>query len=429
MTTRVPPRCQFERVAVLSLVALLAMARPSAHAQLSLSADAGADRSPPTTSPGSWRATPILFGGTLLFPCRSPQVHFNQNEMVRDRHPRQRSRSTSGPPRTGQRDLRAADRRTDAALRAAAIRRAGWHRRQPAPSFPVENTAEAASAGTAAWPGAGVRRVSRQPYACRRFIAAAPVLSPPPSRTSGTVAPPAARTPHSGSQPFAERRKPEGLNGIFIDFGGKRWFSSGPAIALDRRHSRESARSANRPSTGPPTARRSTSPPPVERSLVATVRDPGAAGRSRSVLVVPYSIAPAGRARRILLRLEPHTAAWFSAKIPAAPLVRVARSRRPSASSRSVGPHPDPHRGQQHAANLLSRSAAISSTASRTSRPRPSEATSSRSSWRGRTSSTSSASSVCPASGSRSRRAGADQRRAADEPYVELPAGLGRRRK
>jgi hypothetical protein len=233
VTTRVPPRFQFERVAVLSLAALLAMAAPGpAHAQISLS---------PTPSPIAvaddepWFQTreAILFGGTLYFPAGA-RVYFNRNEMVpTGSHGTVMLyvRTTYEPnsvifvPLSG--GLMQPYERRRAGDLAGTVG-------STTPSFPVESTAEAASAGTAGLARAGgpPTSVGSRTPAVVSALGTGP--EPAAQPTSGTVAPTAARTPSPpGRNRSLSAAKPEGLNGIFVTFGGERWFSNGPAIALD----------------------------------------------------------------------------------------------------------------------------------------------------------------------------------------------------
>ena len=53
----------------------------------------------------------------------------------------------------------------------------------------------------------------------------APVAAPPAVGTTGVQLLPAG--------PLATARRPEGLNGVFIEYGNQRYFSDGPAVRFD----------------------------------------------------------------------------------------------------------------------------------------------------------------------------------------------------
>jgi hypothetical protein len=55
-------------------------------------------------------------------------------------------------------------------------------------------------------------------------------VSPAPS---STVAGTSGSVPASKVGPFRSAQKPVGLNGVFVQYGGRRWFSSGPAVPLN----------------------------------------------------------------------------------------------------------------------------------------------------------------------------------------------------
>jgi hypothetical protein len=231
MATGVPSRFQLKGVAVLSLTALLSAAAPGpAHAQISLS---------PTPAPVSvaddepWfqSRAPILFGGTWYYPAGS-RVYFNRNEMVPTGihgNVMLYVRTTYEPhsmifvPLSG--GLMQPYERRRAGDLAGTVG-------STTPSFPVESTAEAASAGTAglARPGGPPTSIGSRSPAPASSIGTGP--EPAAQPTSGSVAMPQPRTP-SGRNRSLSAARPEGLNGIFVSFDGHRWFSSGPAIELD----------------------------------------------------------------------------------------------------------------------------------------------------------------------------------------------------
>jgi hypothetical protein len=67
------------------------------------------------------------------------------------------------------------------------------------------------------------------PGTSQRFAAAR--MSPPPVPTAGSEAEvPVAVAPLTPAGPMRTALRPIGLNGVFIDFDSRRWFSSGPAV-------------------------------------------------------------------------------------------------------------------------------------------------------------------------------------------------------
>jgi hypothetical protein len=175
----------------------------------------------------------IVFAGNWYYPAGA-QVFFNRYEMVRSGFYRGiplYTRTTIEPfslvfvPLSGGL-MRPYERRRSGELAGTTG--------SSAPSFPGVNAADQASASAdttrfpqAAGPPTGVATGmmgttvlpdSGALLPSRAVEAAAP--------TSGTAAAPVRGRMRSAA-------KPEGLNGVFVTFDGRRWFSSGPAIGRD----------------------------------------------------------------------------------------------------------------------------------------------------------------------------------------------------
>jgi hypothetical protein len=175
---------------------------------------------------------PILFGGNWYYPAGA-RVYFNRNEMVGTglyggvmvyvRTTFEPNSIIFVPVAGGQMQPYERRRAGDLAGTVGST----------TPSFPVESTAAAASSGTAAMPRAGGPPTGiGRPVVTATSMLGRGEVQQPVEKTTGTIAP----TPSAG--PAAPRRRlsaarPEGLNGIFVTFDGRRWFSSGPAIEKD----------------------------------------------------------------------------------------------------------------------------------------------------------------------------------------------------
>jgi hypothetical protein len=175
---------------------------------------------------------PILFGGNWYYPA-GPRVYFNRNEMVGTGiygGVMLYVRTTFEPysvifvPVTGG-QMQPYERRRAGDLAGTVG--------STTPSFPVESAAAAANSGNAAIPRAGgpPTGIGRAAVETTSMIGSGEA-QPAADATTGTVV----TTPPAG--PAAPRRRlsaarPEGLNGIFVTFDGRRWFSSGPAIEKD----------------------------------------------------------------------------------------------------------------------------------------------------------------------------------------------------
>jgi hypothetical protein len=189
---------------------------------------------------------PITWSGDYYFPA-GPQVFFNGNHMVR-------SGSYRGIPLY-----------TDATIEPYSIvyvplggglmqpyerRRAGERAGtvgSTAPSFPVQTTGELLLQGGAP----PVTQALGGPAFARAYDVAP--TSPPEARpapatatASAIVSPPltapavAAATGTEGriivtpaARPLETARRPKGINNVWIEYDRQRWFSAGPAVALD----------------------------------------------------------------------------------------------------------------------------------------------------------------------------------------------------
>lgn len=174
---------------------------------------------------------PLLVGGVLYFPA-GPQVHFNRDEMVASgfygRVPlyvqtTREPRSMIFVPLSGGL-MQPYERRRSGDLAGTESSRA--------PSFPVENLAASTVPRTPQAPGPpirgeGVAMGSPAPsYSAVPAPAFEPYLLPRPVATTGSA-------DMVRRQPLASASRPEGLNGIFINYSSRRWFNSGEAVPLD----------------------------------------------------------------------------------------------------------------------------------------------------------------------------------------------------
>jgi hypothetical protein len=173
---------------------------------------------------------PITFSGSVYYPA-GPQVFFNQNEMVRTGDYRGiplYSRTTIEPfskvfvPVAG-RLMQPYERRRAGDLAGTVG--------SSAPSFPAVNpAADSLQPGTF-----GVAQAAAPPtlytpligYDVPSAAGAAPAAPPSVAATTGISDP----EPPRG--PLVSARLPEGLNGLFIEYRDRRWFSSGHAVRLD----------------------------------------------------------------------------------------------------------------------------------------------------------------------------------------------------
>lgn len=221
------------RFSYFCIVALLVGSGVPAHAQIAMR---------PTPSPAAtaeheeWylRADPITVGGRVYHPS-GPVVHFHGNEMVLSGQIGNipfYTRTTQEPgsiiyvPLPG------------GVVRPYERRRAGdlaGTVGSTAPSFPVvlpaaerreDEPLRAAAPPTGSPVGLTGRPVSAElPSAPAEFPA-----DPQVTGTSGVASLPAVRPL---ARALVTARKPVGLNDVFVDFAGTRWFSAGRAVAPD----------------------------------------------------------------------------------------------------------------------------------------------------------------------------------------------------
>jgi hypothetical protein len=163
---------------------------------------------------------PIMFAGNIYYPAGA-QVHFNRNEMARTGYYGNvplYNRTTLEPysivfvPLAGGMMQPYERRRTGEIAGTVG---------STTPSFPIVSPAEAAASGQL--PG-----VPQSPGPATSMPRAYLVDAPRPVSTIGDSLP-----APSGRTYFVTAEKPEGLNSIFVEYEGRRWFSSGPAVALD----------------------------------------------------------------------------------------------------------------------------------------------------------------------------------------------------
>jgi hypothetical protein len=99
------------------------------------------------------------------------------------------------------------------------------------PSFPVTRPVE--QAGLEYAPGAGMVQAPAPPSQVgeaidRVALAEIPTVAAPAAVGTAGIQPPA---PPPG--PLVTARRPQGLNGVFIEYGNQRYFSDGPAVRFD----------------------------------------------------------------------------------------------------------------------------------------------------------------------------------------------------
>jgi hypothetical protein len=168
---------------------------------------------------------PITFAGNLYHPT-GPNIFFHPYEMVRSGdfngvplyvRPTMEPYSVVYVPLAG-RIMKPYERR-----RAGDI--AGTVG-STVPSFPVAHSADPSELSTIAQAAAPPTQIAPSigtvpPVA----LSAPPAAATEPAATTGVVPP---------LGPLVSARKPEGLNGVFVEYRERRWFSNGPAVELDR---------------------------------------------------------------------------------------------------------------------------------------------------------------------------------------------------
>jgi hypothetical protein len=175
---------------------------------------------------------PITVAGNTYYPT-GPLVHFNGNEMVRSGHFQGiplYSRTTLEPysfvfaPLSGGLMQPYERKRSgDIADTVGSL----------TPSFPVVRSTE--QSGMEYVPGAGMVQAQAPPSRVGEIVdregvetgEQPPVVAAPPIGTSGSHAGPVG--------PLATARRPQGLNGVFIEIASRRYFSDGPAVPFDEK--------------------------------------------------------------------------------------------------------------------------------------------------------------------------------------------------
>ena len=168
---------------------------------------------------------PVMHAGNLYYPA-GPRVGFNGNEMVRSGH-------FEGIPLYS--------RKTIEPYSVVFVPLAGgwmqpYERRRAgeladtvgsvAPSFPVVRAAEQAGMEFIGMVQAPSPPSQVGEVVDRIALAEVPSVGAPPIGTTGVA-------PEPPSGPLASARRPQGLNGVYIEFGDKRYFADGPAVDFD----------------------------------------------------------------------------------------------------------------------------------------------------------------------------------------------------
>jgi len=174
---------------------------------------------------------PVVFAGSLYYPS-GPQVYFNRFEMIRSGYydwvPLY-SRTTLEPysmlfvPIAGGL-MQPYERRRSGELAGTAG--------STAPGFPIDRPAGIIEAAEAA---SGIPQAAGPPTGLGPSM-------PMPASSLGVVQPSSAadaRVATTGTSSPSPRgvlrsaARPEGLNGVFVDYGGRRWFNRGPVVSFD----------------------------------------------------------------------------------------------------------------------------------------------------------------------------------------------------
>ena len=167
---------------------------------------------------------PIPFGGTTYYPA-GPQEFFNANEMVRSGYYRGvpiYTRTTEAPnskvyvPLAGKL-MQPYERRREGELAGTVG--------GSTPSFPVQRSADPVSEATAGGPP----QAAGPPTGVSTEPVIADVPPPPPVRPTAPARP-TAPVPAQKRGQIATAQKPAGLNAVFIEYGGRKWFSSGGTV-------------------------------------------------------------------------------------------------------------------------------------------------------------------------------------------------------
>lgn len=170
---------------------------------------------------------PITHAGNTYYPT-GPLVHFNGNEMVRSGHFEAvplYARTTIEPysmvfvPLKGGL-MQPYERRRSGEL-ADSVGSA-------TPSFPVVRAAE--QAGMEYVPGAGMIQAPAPP-SLSALVEPAAGSSAGPSAAIGTAGADVTFT----RGPLVTAQRPQGLNGVFVEYDGQRYFADGPAVSFSEK--------------------------------------------------------------------------------------------------------------------------------------------------------------------------------------------------
>jgi hypothetical protein len=172
---------------------------------------------------------PITFGGNIYYPA-GPIVHFSGNEMVRSGHYQGiplYTRTTIEPYSIVYVPLYGGLMQPYERRRAGdVVDTVG----SMTPSFPVVRPAEQSNMEYV--PGAGVLQAQSPPSRVGEIVDRMPIetdRSEPTTTSVGTAGGEA--SPPLG--PLVTAKRPEGLNGVFIQFNDRRYFSDGPTVDFD----------------------------------------------------------------------------------------------------------------------------------------------------------------------------------------------------
>ena len=211
----------------IGLVALAAVtvAGPVTHAQMTMQPTS---RPIVTAENEAWFLTgaPIVHAGITYYPA-GPMVHFNANEMVRGGHFQGiplYTRTTIEPyslvfvPVAGGL-MQPYERRRDGDLAGTTG--------SSAPSFPVVHPMEQARLDYV--PGVGIRQAAAPPLSYGVFVADTEPGIGVGGAAASTVgmAGGESTTPRG---PVVSARRPEGVNGVYVEYGGMRYFADGPSV-------------------------------------------------------------------------------------------------------------------------------------------------------------------------------------------------------
>jgi hypothetical protein len=172
---------------------------------------------------------PINHAGLTYHPA-GPRVHFNGNEMVRTGHFQGiplYSRTTIEPysfvfvPLTGGL-MHPYERRREGEVAGTVG--------SVAPSFPVVRPMEQAALEYV--PGAGMLQAPAPPSQLGAIADREPVAEPPVAADVPAVGTTGSSSPEAIG-PLVSARLPEGLNGVFVEYDNRRYFSDGRAVAMD----------------------------------------------------------------------------------------------------------------------------------------------------------------------------------------------------